>query len=434
MDKYLLQILLDTNTIIIPDLGALTVTNEKTGEIMFMSYLKYDDGKLATYISEKENIPENEAKNIIAKHVRDINAKLDQGQSYDMFQFGRFFKSKAGDIEFEKWGLSTSSDSPVTPPAVVEVEIIEEITPPVEEVAPEIEIITEEKIVETPGLEIPDEIENNTSFSDEIPDNLIPVATETTKEEKIQVENSYTPPVGNEKESDTASFSSEKTSTEDIKEEKVVPVKEKPVKEKSEKKKRSGLFWALIVIIILFLGLGLSSVLFYDQMKKIFPFLESKRTEIEKNPNKEIFYDSLNESAEDLEKAETERLNVVEENLPVTTAPEETKAIVTEKTAESQQKPAPIVKTPPPVAPVEKTTSIASGGSYHIVGGAFSEESNANRYAEKLKTNGNNATVLGRYDNLYIVSIESYNSLKEANQALAAKTSISGKAWVFKTK
>jgi hypothetical protein len=54
MDKYLLLLLKEVNTIIIPDLGALTITNHSTGEIMFMPFLKYDDGKLATYISEKE--------------------------------------------------------------------------------------------------------------------------------------------------------------------------------------------------------------------------------------------------------------------------------------------------------------------------------------------------------------------------------------------
>ena len=42
MDKYLLLLLKEVNTIIIPDLGALTITNHSTGEIMFMPFLKYD--------------------------------------------------------------------------------------------------------------------------------------------------------------------------------------------------------------------------------------------------------------------------------------------------------------------------------------------------------------------------------------------------------
>ena len=56
MDKYLLEILKEVNTIIIPGLGALTITNKDTGEIMFMDYLKHDDGQLAEYIAQKEFI------------------------------------------------------------------------------------------------------------------------------------------------------------------------------------------------------------------------------------------------------------------------------------------------------------------------------------------------------------------------------------------
>ena len=67
MDKYLLLLLKEVSTIIIPDLGALTITNQVTGEIMFMPYLKYDDGKLALYISEKEGFELNDAKNLISK-------------------------------------------------------------------------------------------------------------------------------------------------------------------------------------------------------------------------------------------------------------------------------------------------------------------------------------------------------------------------------
>jgi hypothetical protein len=65
MDKYLLEILQDKNTIIIPGLGALTITNKKTGAIKFMPYLTHDDGALSLYISESEGMEENESKNLI---------------------------------------------------------------------------------------------------------------------------------------------------------------------------------------------------------------------------------------------------------------------------------------------------------------------------------------------------------------------------------
>jgi SPOR domain len=111
MDKYLLEILKDVNTIIIPGLGALTITNKDTGEIMFMPYLKHDDGKLSAYIAEKEGMEENDAKNLIAKYVREINTELDKGGSYDMFKFGSFVKSN-DDIDFKNWENQDSETEP----------------------------------------------------------------------------------------------------------------------------------------------------------------------------------------------------------------------------------------------------------------------------------------------------------------------------------
>lgn len=110
MDKYLLAILKLVNTIIIPDLGALTITNTETGEILFMPYLKHDDGKLSSHIAEKEGMEEIEAKNVIAKYVREIQIELDKGESYDMYQFGSF-KKVDGDIIFINWGADNKSDS-----------------------------------------------------------------------------------------------------------------------------------------------------------------------------------------------------------------------------------------------------------------------------------------------------------------------------------
>ena len=75
MDKYLLEILKEINTIIIPGLGALTITDASSGDIMFMTYLKHDDGQLAKYIAKNEGIDETEAKNLIAKYVREITTK-----------------------------------------------------------------------------------------------------------------------------------------------------------------------------------------------------------------------------------------------------------------------------------------------------------------------------------------------------------------------
>ncbi len=145
MNNYLLQILKETKTIIIPGLGALTVTNEATGEMMFMSFLKHDDGNLAKYISEKEGIDINDAKNLIAKYVREIQAEVDKGDKYSMYQFGSFSKVD-GEIVFEQWSAGNESSSvEETAAASEEPKAEEKIQPVIEEkVEPVLPIETSE--------------------------------------------------------------------------------------------------------------------------------------------------------------------------------------------------------------------------------------------------------------------------------------------------
>jgi cell division protein FtsN len=112
MDKYLLQLLKEVNTIIIPGLGALTLTNAEKGEIMFMPYLKFDDGKLATHISEKEGMTKQDATNLISKYVREIEATLNRGETYDMHQFGKFLKGADGQVTFQSWNSSPIKEEP----------------------------------------------------------------------------------------------------------------------------------------------------------------------------------------------------------------------------------------------------------------------------------------------------------------------------------
>lgn len=125
MDKYLLEILKGSNTIIIPGLGAITITNKETGETMFMPYLQHDDGKLAAFISEKDGIDEADAKNMVAKYVRDIKSQLDKGETYTMFQLGEFAKADDGDIEFTDWSNLGANDEKIAG-AIIEEPTIEE--------------------------------------------------------------------------------------------------------------------------------------------------------------------------------------------------------------------------------------------------------------------------------------------------------------------
>jgi nucleoid DNA-binding protein len=109
MDHYIKEALKTSKTIIIPEIGALTKISETTGELMFMNYLKHDDGVLAQFISNKEGITEQEAKNLLAKHSREITAILNKGEVYSIYKFGSFSKNDKGELQFEQYIKTTKS-------------------------------------------------------------------------------------------------------------------------------------------------------------------------------------------------------------------------------------------------------------------------------------------------------------------------------------
>lgn len=489
MDKYLQQILLEVNTIIIPGLGALTVTNEKTGETMFMSYLKFDDGKLSAHIAEKEGLSENDAKNLIAKYVRDITAKLDQGQTYDMFRFGRFLKNKDGDVDFENWGsYANGENAPEAPlesevPLSEDAQIADEIstkgdaelhdvqsepapeTPLPEEVPlsesaqiadeistkadDELHDVQSEPVPEAPLAEevplsetaqIADEIsakgdaelhDVQSDQDQEVPEEKTdedryngPIADRVPTEENIQVENTYIPaepvrePIIPAKPEEPVI---PQAAPEIPKPEKPAPkpvqTEKQPTVEVKVQKKRSAGFWILITLIILILLGGIATVFFYDQIKTYLPFVKNERVEIQKETfEKEV------PGTKATDEGEKEVHNNLGEKLTEET-PEEAEEIQLPAT-----QPAPAVENT-----IRTSTGIIDRNKpFHVIGGAFGVKENADRYAEKLKSSGNNSVIVGQFDNLYLVSIDSYSSQGEAQKALEGFTSITGKAWVFK--
>lgn len=101
MNKYLIEILKNHSSLILPGIGALMVTNRKTGEIKFNPHLTFNDGALSSFIASAEGIDKTEAQNKVAKFTSEIKQTVDKGETYDIFEFGTIFKDKNGDMAFE---------------------------------------------------------------------------------------------------------------------------------------------------------------------------------------------------------------------------------------------------------------------------------------------------------------------------------------------
>lgn len=402
MNQYLLQILKETNTIIIPDLGALTITNEKTGEIMFMSYLKFDDGKLINYIASKDGVEKNDAKNIVAKYVREIKSKLDKGESYDMFQFGSFFKNEEGEIDFKNWNASSSSVKTVktveTEEKIVETLIEEKQTPSIEDVLPpkNDEEVKEDEKTPTDSQKSIDEILSKSTIEDEAVVNETPPRIEVIIEKPIEKKSEEVTSKSTAKIDENIYFSPEELKELEQKEavkKTTSKLKDKPAAK--EKKKRGVGFIILLILIGLISLSAIGTAIFYQQIKSLIPFLNETKKEIQLE-EKEIV-DEIENSLDE----------VYQDTLEMNTQDSESE-LQPEKIEKIEEKSTP---TPSP--------SIQQGGGFHVIGGSFSSEANARRFVEELKAKNIAAEYIGKYG-MYLVSLGSYNSSAEATQAMKA--------------
>ena len=386
MDKYLLEILKDVNTIIIPGLGALTITNADKGEIMFMSYLKHDDGKLTSYIAEKEGMDENEAKNLVAKYVREIHIQLDKGESYDMFKFGSFYKND-GEPDFKSWAaMHPSEDDTPTPPPAKEVKEDENVLIPPTPVAEE---VIEKVIEEAPKAE--EKIEEPKAVT---PAPLV--------DKKPRVENTYTPPKPEEKELNI--LEKEEKEATAAKLEKLRQEQE----DQKKKKKRGAGFYVLTALIVLLIGGGTFFGLNYNEYKQHIPFLADNNNhseETETSPSEEMEEILNGESEEEMVESEVEAIEGTD--------------IEEEEVIE---------------IPVEEeiTPTFNNGQDlpFHIIAGAFSSESNANRLGEKLSSEGHKVKV-GKGRGMHLVSVKSFATRAEAQSGLTSLKDVAPNGWIY---
>ncbi len=451
MNNYLLQLLKEVKTLIIPGLGALTVTNEATGEILFMPYLKFDDGTLAKHIASKENMEINDATNLISKFVREVTAELDKGNSYDMYQFGRFVKID-GEIAFEAWNTSGSGEQKPAEASVKQESVKQE---PVKEeipVVPVVEQVLEETKPEEPTAETPPVAEEPKPEAKA--EKIVQPAVEEPKkpeEPSIKVENlkveeaKIVPPVTEKPEAKAPEKPLPKK--EPVKKEQ--PVKEtKPSKEKKKNPVFSYILWGFLVLI---LGSGTFIAIRFDSLKKDFPILADLAGE----------NDNVAKGSEDVKQLEDEpdvnidsqtasepvpedEVQVVEDQLPEETTPVK-EAPKKEKAQPKKETPAPKqTGTPKPVVtPPKKTTpkKQTSGGSsatfdgskhFHVIAGSFGSEANANKLAGKLRSQGFPEASVTINNGMYRVSVKGFGTLNEATaEASKMQNSVPG-AWVLK--
>lgn len=472
MNNYLLLLLKDLKTIIIPGLGALTLTNEATNELLFMPFLKYDDGTLSKYIAEKEGMEVNDAKNLIAKFVREVLAELDKGEPYDMYQFGSFTKEN-NEIIFKQWEINT----PILQDEQV---VIEKTTVASTEVILEQE--NNEAIVDhslpSSTITSPSEIDiaNEEKSEIEKEEVVIPSATELVtepekaeekSEEKIIPAEKVVAPIEEEVLIQPLHTIENEPATEPIQETSPEFTNEiQSATTPTTKKKSNWVSQVIIGLIVLVLSAGTYVAVNFNTLQKDIPFiaklagtadttrgiktLESKDSmsdnhaaTVEKIPEELVLPVEKTTAQEDVPQKETQKkVAPKKESKPITKVVTPVKKKVAlppatvNKTAPKQQPPRNYRNTKP--APQDNSSSNSyprfSAQPFQIIAGSFSSEQHAITHANKLTRKGVATCTISSFDGKYRVSIGSSETKEGALNQLVTLKSFVNDAWVFEVK
>jgi len=421
MDKYLLEILQDKNTIIIPGLGALTITNKKTGAIKFMPYLTHDDGALSLYISESEGMEENDSKNLIAKYVREIHAELDKGGSYDMYEFGSFFKS-GDEIEFKSWGSEQNQKTNTK-----ENKARKEDNSPIEDDTKQTttkEQTSKKPAVKKTGAKKKTEEKQGSEKPSKTPDKIKQEKntkdTTANKDKEIEEKQVKTEPknLSNKEKQKLNIIQKEELSSN---EKKLDELKHQS-NTNSNKSRRGVGFWMLLSLMLLIIAGGTYIAVDYNNVKQHIPFLADSPQATDKDkPEKMKQIIGENKQTE----SSTDQIIVSESNQINNTNIDENEEFVEELEEEA-------VETE---TKEEVRTQIPSSNknTFHIIAGAFSSESNAKLMGNKLKAKGYKVKV-GRGRGMNLVSIKSFPTREKAKRALAEFKEVAANCWVYEWK
>ncbi|MBK9593320.1 MAG: hypothetical protein IPO32_18085 [Crocinitomicaceae bacterium] len=208
MNKYLIELIKLQTSVILPGFGSLMIGNSKTGKIVFNPLLKFNDGALAKYIAQKEGVDQQNAQNQIAKFVREIEAELGKGNSFGIFQLGKFVKNSKGEVEFIHEGEAIMPPGQTAKPVAakeVKEPVVEKKAEPKQELKAEVEKenkpVVEQKaeaiVAKTPEVKsesLLDKLKSSEAKTETQITDASKLAESKAKEEASkQIKNSFTP-------------------------------------------------------------------------------------------------------------------------------------------------------------------------------------------------------------------------------------------------
>lgn len=453
MNKYIIEFLKQEGRVIIPDFGCLSLSDD--GKVVFNTYIKFDDGKLSSFICEQTGSDKQDVINKISAWARELQAQVNTGVDFELVGLGTFYKTGPDEIDFRSGAASVASTSPVeekpkieTPtetepsPEAPQTPVVADIEPVEAQAAPETEVPTEEEIVPK---------------AKKTKDAKEPQIAQPTAKESKQKQNIYIPPVLGETKAEREKNTSlddvlGKNTTEEIREEAaatpvenhaeeihetaaepetpsapivetvetVTPIVEKAIaedkpiaetepitntEEVTVKRKRGVFFYINILLLLLIVGLSVFAYLYTDEISKWLGITTEK------------VIDEPEQEEEEIVAPEPE----IEENLPET--PNEDIPVEEVEEAPIEQ----VISEPDPVP------AVAASGNFHIIVGTFSVKENAERLVQKIRDAGYDGKILKSSASGHTVSFHAYGTNNDAMNNISKAKEITGtSAYVLK--
>lgn len=417
MDKFLKLLLQKEGTVIIPDLGAIIVDNEDTGDLSFNEYIKYNDGKLNQIVEENSKVSAEEAQNLVTEFVKEISTKLDKGESYDVNELGSFSKSADGSVVFKgniKGAKATEKKAPAKKEeATPKKEDKKEATKPADKASPEKSKKPEKPIEDTkkadkPLKEAPKKDEK---------------ATKPSKEDKIAAEKAKKAEkekAAKAKADAKAEAKAKKLAKKKADKEAKAKLKNEKSKDPSKKKKKSFgvFFWMLMFILLVLCGGGVYVGMNYDKVKSYMGWDQFDEVDLTVEDTEEVDVDEAVVPDEEMDALESENS---EEEEGIIEDEEDLEDEVVEEIEPVEEEVAP---TPTP--------TVSSEGNIHLIAGTFSDKSNAESLVNDLQSKGHPAQIIGFFNNMHYVSVKSFSSVSDAKNGISSVESDAPGAWIYR--
>ncbi len=102
MEKHLLRLIPENNRVIIPNFGAFIVSRDAGITVLFNNFLSFNDGLLINHVSAAEGIDTAKATEKVSEYVIRIKQQLEEKGEYTIPGLGRFTRDKSGILRFSQ--------------------------------------------------------------------------------------------------------------------------------------------------------------------------------------------------------------------------------------------------------------------------------------------------------------------------------------------